>query len=85
VLKLYEFECSNCRIVKEELLDIPPMLASIQCNRCGGLMEYIVIGGKSHVFKPLWHPHLGHSPVYIDSWRKFKKELRTRELRSELE
>jgi hypothetical protein len=34
------------------------------------------MGGKSHVFKPLWHPHLGHTPVYVDSWRKFKNELR---------
>lgn len=76
MLKLHDFECPACRYVKEEFLDVPPTLASVQCPKCGTLMEHIVLGGKSYVFKPLWHPHLGHTPVYIDSWSKFKQELR---------
>jgi len=26
-------------------------------------------------FTPFWHPHLGHDPVYIDSWKTYKEEL----------
>lgn len=27
-------------------------------------------------FKAFWHPHLGHTPVYIDSARTLDRELK---------
>lgn len=75
MLRLHDFECVTCSNVQEELVDVPPELASIQCKRCGALTKHVVMGGKSHVFKPFWHPHLGPQPVYIKSWKHYKQEL----------
>lgn len=83
MLKLHDFECPACENRQEHLLDTPPNMVNIHCPRCKTVMEHVVIGGKAHTFQPLWHPNLGHKPVYIDSWRKFKQELRSRNLSSE--
>jgi len=72
--RLHDFEC-ECGHGQEELLDVPPGLASVQCKKCGLLMEHTLMGGKAHVFKPFCHPHLGHKPVFIESWRQYKEEL----------
>ena len=81
--KLHDFECV-CGNRQEELCDVPPSMMSVMYRKCGNLMEHVVIGGKSHVFRPFWHPHLGHTPVFIDSWRSYKKELTQRNLASPL-
>lgn len=74
MLRLHDFAC-DCGHVQEELVDIPPNLASIQCKKCGSLMEHVLMGGKAYVFKAFWHEHLAHKPVYISSWRQYKEEL----------
>jgi hypothetical protein len=28
-------------------------------------------------FVPFWHEHLGHEPVYVDSWKTYQKALGT--------
>lgn len=83
MLKLHDFECPACHYAKEELCDVPPNLMSVQCHKCGALMEHVVIGGKSFIFKGFWHEHLSHKPIYIDSWSTYKKELKERNLRNE--
>jgi hypothetical protein len=83
MFRLHEFECPACKRRQEELIDTPPNLVHIHCSRCRTVMDHVVVGGKHYTFEPLWHPHLDHKPVYIDSWRKFKQELRRRNLSSE--
>jgi len=84
VYRLYDFECPSCGATREELIDVPPMAASVHCTKCGALMRYVVIGGKSYTFKPFWHPHLGHEPVYITGWRQYRRELSARGLENPL-
>jgi hypothetical protein len=81
--RMYDFSCSQGH-TQEELVDVPPMLASVHCRRCGEPMSHDIIGGRSHTFKPFWHPHLGNEPVYIDSWSRLKSELQKRKLANEL-
>ncbi len=76
MLKLHDFYCETCKHNQEELLDIPPELASIQCKKCGALMTYVVVGGKAYTFKPFIHPHLGNKPIEIKSWKHYKQELK---------
>jgi hypothetical protein len=80
---MHDFECT-CGNRQEELLDVPPGLASIQCRKCGALMEHVLMGGKAYVFRPFDHPHLDHTPVHIGSWRQYKEELQKRNLASPL-
>jgi len=75
MLKLHDFECPVCNFEKEELIDAPPNLVNIHCPKCRAVMRHVVLGGKAHTFKPFWHEHLGHHPVYIDSWSRYRKEL----------
>lgn len=81
--KLYDFVC-GCGYSREELVDVPAMLTSVHCPECNGLMEPSTVGGRAHVFRPFWHPHLGHRPVYISSWAQYRCELQKRKLANEL-
>lgn len=81
--RLHDFECPDGH-VQEELVDTPPEFASVSCKKCGQLMHHVVMGGKAHTFTPFWHPNLGHKPVYIQSWKQYKKELRDRGCANEL-
>lgn len=75
MLRLHDFQCPKCEAVREELVDVPPQMAHIRCH-CGAHMNHVIIGGKSHVFRPFMHPHLGPRPIEIRSWRQYKEELR---------
>ena len=83
MFKLHDYQCTKCGDFREELIDTPPNLINIHC-KCGAVMEHVVVGGKSHVFRPFWHEHLDHKPVFIDSWRTYRKELSSRGLSNEL-
>jgi hypothetical protein len=39
---------------------------------------------NAYTFKPIMHPHLGHTPVEITSWSQYKRELKKRGLVNEL-
>jgi len=82
--RLNDFECGHCGNRQEELCDVPPGLMSVQCKTCGSLMSHVLMGGKAHVFRAFDHPHLGHTPVHISSWRQYKEELKKRDLANPL-
>lgn len=70
----FDVKCPRDGKVREvrvkSLDDAPP------CE-CGERMEWVPSLATNHVteFKPFWHPHLGHRPVYIDSWKTYRNEL----------
>jgi hypothetical protein len=43
---------------------------------CGKCQTWNLVHTNHAVqFVPFWHEHLGHEPVYIDSWKTYRREL----------
>lgn len=47
-----------------------------KCGTCGAINQAY----HTHAvqFVPFWHEHLGHEPVYVDSWKTYKSILKQR-------
>jgi len=44
-----------------------------KCSKCDGW--HTEHTQHSCQFVPFWHEHLGHEPVYVDSWNSYRQEL----------
>lgn len=58
-----------------EVADVEPAVGGYawKCGKCGVMNhEYT---NDACQFVGFWHPHLGHNPVYIDSWKTYRREL----------
>ena len=44
-----------------------------RCSKCQGW--HFVQTSDAVQFVPFWHEHLGHSPVYVDSWKTYRRAL----------
>lgn len=47
---------------------------------CGGKMERLFTMRKEMQMLPHWNEHIDHTPVYIEDYGHFKKELKKRGL-----
>lgn len=43
------------------------------CSKCQGW--HLERTNHACQFVPFWHEHLGHEPVYIDSWKTYRQAL----------
>lgn len=43
-----------------------------------GVCENVNLSQNTHAtqFVPFWHEHLGHNPVYVNSWKSYRSILR---------
>lgn len=76
----YDCQCSNCAKILEVTAKDTKNLG--RCD-CGGRLEWVP-GVRVAVFKPFVHPHIGHKPVLIESWRQYKDLLKANNLHNEL-
>lgn len=44
-----------------------------QCGKCQ--QWHFQLTNHAAQFVPFWHEHLGHEPVYIDSWKTYRRRL----------
>ena len=58
-----------------ELLETRFVLSGYEwrCGNCQGW--HFQQTNDSVQFVPFWHEHLGHEPVYIDSWKTYRQKL----------
>lgn len=81
----FDIECGTCSARDEVFLRKVGDWDDV-CLHCGGTMHrvYALANTQSTGFKPFWHPHLGHTPVLVESWSHYKKLLRERNASNEL-
>lgn len=81
-----DFECVNCRQVEENVQARPER--GLLCPNCGSVMVSIITLGTvqrpTDALWPMMHPHLGHVPVEVKSWRHYKQLLKDRNFSNEL-
>ena len=78
-MPIYGYQCKKCNREWEAFRRIMERLEE-RCPDCHKRPQ-LLLSANVQVFKPFWHPHLQHEPVYIETKKQLKKELEERGLR----
>lgn len=66
-------QCPGGHVSERVVVDIRGNEVFWKCGKCGLINRYF--DNHACQFVPFYHEHLGHEPVYVDSWKSFRREL----------
>lgn len=71
IMPIYEFECTECGAIKEEVLSIKSETREVDCHECGNVSRRIVSSNTFHLAGSGWA-----ADGYFDTKHKLGRALR---------
>ena len=81
----FDVRCESCGRTEEVFLtSAGRVLDARRCCARNMTRVYTLATHQSTGFEPFWHPHLGHKPVWVESWGHYRQLLKERNASNEL-